>query len=131
MPEPTGHPTLDTLLVWAGVGTILLTLGAGLWRALRAAGRLAGRLVDFLDDWNGEPARPGVPARLGVMERVRGIESWMDGVRHELQPNSGASLRDAVDLANCRLAHLSGDDDHCRQRAPAPPDAPPPAASPP
>lgn len=31
---------------------------------------LLRRLGNLLDDWNGEPARPGVPERKGVMERL-------------------------------------------------------------
>jgi HAMP domain-containing protein len=43
----------------------------------------------FESDWNGEPARPGVPGRAGIMERVAAIEG-------ELKPNGGGSLRDSV-----------------------------------
>lgn len=49
-----------------------------------------GKLHDFLDDWFGTPARPGVPPRLGVMARL-------DAIEHELHPNSSMSMRDAVD----------------------------------
>lgn len=48
------------------------------------------RVTNFLDDWQGEPDRPGVPGRPGVMERLAVIEA-------ELHPNHGASLRDVVD----------------------------------
>lgn len=40
------------------------------------------------------------------MERVSAIEDRLTRVEHELYPNSGGSLRDAVDLANRRLARL-------------------------
>ncbi|MFJ2863669.1 hypothetical protein [Kitasatospora sp. NPDC087314] len=43
----------------------------------------------FTEDWQGTPSRPGVPGRPGVMERL-------DRIEHELHPNSGLSLRDAV-----------------------------------
>lgn len=59
-----------------------------------------------MDDWAGEEPRPGVPGRPGVMERVSVIEDRLTRVEHELYPNSGQSLRDAVDLANQRLARL-------------------------
>lgn len=71
-----------------------------------------------MDDWYGEPERPGVPARPGVMERVSGIETRLNGVVHELHPNDGGSLRDAVDQANTRLRRLCPD--HTE------PDCPPP-----
>jgi len=38
------------------------------WVAARRAE--AARRRAFLDDWQGEPPRPGVPARPGVMERL-------------------------------------------------------------
>ncbi|MBI1757969.1 MAG: hypothetical protein HYR62_01855 [Actinobacteria bacterium] len=52
------------------------------WRRLR-------RLWLLLDDWHGEPPRPGVPARPGVMVRLASIEA-------ELYPNGGTSLKDLV-----------------------------------
>lgn len=128
MPEPTGIAALDAFLVWATVATVIISLGTGLWRFVRAAVRIGRRVNVFFDDWYGQEGRPGVPARPGVLERVQGIEDRMQGVHHELQPNSGASLRDAVDLANCRLERmLTGDDDECRQRS-GDPAHPPPSA---
>lgn len=47
------------------------------------------KVEEFIEDWRGTVARPGVPARAGVMERL-------DGIEHQLKPNSGESLRDAV-----------------------------------
>ena len=38
------------------------------------------RLNYLFDDWNGEPARPGVPRRMGVMERLEQIENKLDGI---------------------------------------------------
>lgn len=55
---------------------------------------------DFLDDWQGAVARPGVPARAGVMERLGVIE-------HEVRHNDGSSLKDAVRRVETKLdAHL-------------------------
>lgn len=51
--------------------------------------KLLREFRQFLEDWNGEPERPGVPARPGLLSRVRFIEA-------ELRPNGGGSLRDAV-----------------------------------
>jgi hypothetical protein len=128
MPDPTGIPALDAALVWATVATVVISLGTGLWRFVRAAVRIGRRVNQFFDDWYGQEGRPGVPARPGVLARVQGIEARMQGVHHELQPNSGESLRDAVDLVNCQLARmLPADDDQCRQRDGEPPHPPPPA----
>lgn len=121
MAAETGIPAVDTVLVWGGA----LSLTAGLltlaWRGIRGGVRLGRRVDEFIDDWRGEPSRPGVPERPGVMVRMAGmedrlavLEDGLDRVMHELYPNSGGSLRDAVDLANHRLALLCPED-------PAPP----------
>ena len=47
------------------------------------------KLMHFIDDVAGEPARPGFDARPGLMERVARIE-------HEITPNHGGSLNDAI-----------------------------------
>lgn len=95
--------------------TWILALVAFALLALRGW-KLLGALKDFLDDVKGEPARPGVPARAGLMERVQRIE-------HEVLPNTGTSLNDAVrrtDEAVVRLeqsvseAHDKLDNDHHR-----------------
>lgn len=72
--------SLWTVGVWA---TFIGVLAVAVWKVLP----LLKKLGNFLDDVGGEPARPGVPARAGLMERVQRIE-------HELFPNSGKSLRD-------------------------------------
>lgn len=79
-----------------------------IWWIGKRTGPTAKKVINFLDDWNGEPARPGVPQRLGVMARL-------DEMHHELHPNSGSSLADAVnrtekqgkELAEQLSAHLA------------------------
>lgn len=53
--------------------------------------------ADLADDLMGEKARPGVPARPGLMERMATVEEKTESIHHEMFPNSGGSLRDAVD----------------------------------
>ncbi|MGW2074300.1 hypothetical protein ACWCPK_38690 [Streptomyces sp. NPDC001953] len=118
----TGNSALDTLLTVGGLLTALVGVAAAVWRVVRAGLRFFHRAELFMDDWYGEPARPGVPGRPGVMERVSGIDDRLTRVEHELQPNSGQSLRDAVDLANRRLARLCPDPDHADHAEP--PDQP-------
>lgn len=128
MEAETGIPALDTVLVWGGAISLsagLLTLG---WRLVRGLVRLGRRVEHVMDDWQGEEARPGVAARPGVMERMAGLEGRMGGVeedlrriRHELYPNSGGSLRDAVDLANRRLALLCPEEPTDRRGTDVPP----------
>ncbi|MFE0545228.1 hypothetical protein [Streptomyces sp. NPDC058891] len=114
----TGNSALDTLLTVGGLLTALVGVAVAVWRVVRAGLRFFRRVELFMDDWYGEPARPGVPGRPGVMERVSGIDDRLTRVEHELQPNSGQSLRDAVDLANRRLARLCPDPDHADRAEP-------------
>ncbi|MCY0957759.1 hypothetical protein [Streptomyces sp. H27-H5] len=97
---------MDTVLVWAGAFTVIAGVVGVLWRLLRGLVRTAGRMDQFMDDWYGEPPRAGVPARPGVLERVGEIEARLARVDHELHPNDGQSLRDAVDRANACLARI-------------------------
>jgi hypothetical protein len=99
--DTTGVASIDTLVIWSIAISAILGGIALVWRAIR---RLARAVDDWIEDWQGTPARPGVPARPGMMERVGGIEQSVDrverrvgAIEHELHPNSGSSLRDAVD----------------------------------
>ncbi|MFI0934558.1 hypothetical protein ACH4RG_22910 [Streptomyces sp. NPDC021019] len=92
-------PEAETVLLWAGALAGLSGLVAVLWRFLRSVGRTWERVDQFMDDWYGQPDRPGVAARPGVMERLGGIEQ-------ELYPDEGGSLRDAVDQVNRRMVRL-------------------------
>lgn len=72
----------------AGLAALGGLSGLG-WRLVRAAWRFGRRIDDFLSDWFGEQARPGIPARPGVMERLQTVEK-------EVTYNDGTSLKDAV-----------------------------------
>lgn len=78
---------------------VALGLLAGGVTVLWQLARFLKRLGDVSDDWNGEPARDGVPGRPGVMARLGAIEA-------ELHPNHGSSLRDAVDRVAATVARL-------------------------
>lgn len=89
-----------------GLVTALWKLGAVMWRGLR-------KVNDFLDDWRGAPARPGISARPGAMERLSNVETSVSNntaqvtlvsrrvqlVEAELKPNGGSSFRDRVERA--------------------------------
>lgn len=62
------------------------------------------KLFSFLDEVTGEPAAFGRPAKPGLVEKVDLISAeqaahteQIQRILHEVYPNSGGSLRDAVD----------------------------------
>lgn len=79
----TGIAWLDFVIVVSGV---VVAIGAGYKVFSSQVAPVVKQLIDFLDDWTGEPARPGVPARSGVMDRLAQLEN-----------NGGKSLKDKVD----------------------------------
>lgn len=86
--------TLETILAAAG-GVAIIASGASGFYVLvvkpgKALRKIGEAVEEFRDDWFGEPERPGVPGRPGVMVRLATIED-------QLHPNHGTSLRDAVD----------------------------------
>lgn len=81
------------------------------------------KIVHFFDDFLGEEERPGVAARPGFSERMsqmekqleKGnekfsvIEDKLDRIDYELRPNSGMSLRDAVNRIERRLEEVEAE----------------------
>lgn len=92
------YPAVAWLLLAAAVVTAFGVLWRKairpVWRRARAFFRA---IAKFLDNWFGTPAEDGQPARPGVVDRLDAIDKRLRTVEHELQPNSGASLRDAMD----------------------------------
>ena len=80
---------MDTGII-VGVITIIGALVA----SARWAYRQVCSLQDLLEDWHGEQARPGVPGRLGVMERLDRIEKTVNSAAFNSQPNHGTSAYD-------------------------------------
>lgn len=110
---------MDTPLIAGLTGLDLTVLGGVLgalgllWRLARRIWPVLRKLTHFVDDLVGEPDRPGVPGRPGVMARLAAIEAHgqqtdrrLDGIEHELKPNSGRSLHDQVTKAAAGVARL-------------------------
>ena len=93
---------------------LCVVVGVFAWKNLRPPTK---GLNHFLEDWNGEEPRKGVTGRPGVMERLQNIDSSqrvtethqskadtffekygpiIDKLDHEMHPNSGSSMADAV-----------------------------------
>jgi hypothetical protein len=97
----TGVAGVDTVAAWCLAGAAILGIAGVVWRGAR---RIVHRFDELVDDWQGTPARVGVAARPGVMARLGAMEQQsaenaaaLVRIEHELHPNSGTSLRDAVD----------------------------------
>lgn len=105
----TGVDPIDALVLWSGAVVAISGALALAWRATRSFRRIGGKVEDFVDDWQGTDPRPGVPGRPGVMSRLGAIEERLARVEHELHPNSGSSLRDAVDRVDQRTRQLTDD----------------------
>lgn len=80
---------IDTGII-VGLITIIGTLIA----CARWTYRQVTSLQDLLEDWHGEESRPGVPGRLGVMERLDRIEKTVNSAAFNSRPNHGTSAYD-------------------------------------
>ena len=110
MSDSTGIGAVDAAVVWAIAIVAILGLLGALWRLVRPLRRIV-QLVDmFWEDWQGTPGRPGVPPRPGVMARLDRIEDRVGIVVHEVRPNGGGSMRDAIDRVDARTAPPPGDE---------------------
>ena len=93
-----GNVTVQQVAFWlAAVSAVVFLLYRKLWPLVRG-------LTHVVDDWVGEPARDGVDERPGVIaslailrDTTADLDKRLAAVEHELHPNSGTSLRDAVD----------------------------------
>lgn len=98
----------------------LLTAATVIIIAAIKTSKFIKKIVHFFDDFLGEEERPGVPPRPGISQRISSIEKSLDvgtekfstieykldRIDYELRPNSGMSLRDAVNRIEQRLQHV-------------------------
>lgn len=98
----------------------LITAVTVLVIALIKTSKFIKKIVHFFDDYFGEEERPGINARPGFSERMASIEKSLevgtekfntieyklDKIDYELRPNSGLSLRDAVNRIEKRVEKL-------------------------
>ena len=62
------HINAEIMATWCGLITVMIGMIAWMTRQMH-------RVSQMLDDWRGTEARPGVPRRPGVMERLEKIEN--------------------------------------------------------
>jgi len=90
------------LMMLAATVTAIGVVGLGLHKAIK----LTKRFIHFLDDYFGEEERPGFPGRPGMQERLRMLEFELQTISYEMKPNSGTSMKDAVNRIEKRLEQL-------------------------
>lgn len=109
-------PAIEVIIIIASVLTALTVISVFSIKI----GRAIKRVIHFFDDFLGEEERPGVPARPGFNERmakfencmnkmnenISNIEDKIQEIEKELKPNSGTSLRDAINRIEARLEIL-------------------------
>ena len=83
----TSHIDIGIVIGLITILGTLVTLGKWSYRQFKA-------IESLLEDWRGEPARPGVPGRLGVMERLESIEKKVNSADFNSRPNHGTSAYD-------------------------------------
>lgn len=87
----------------------IVTIGGGLIFILRQGKTQRKRNDRFDRDWYGEPERPGVPARPGVLEQLLTVRTEVGEIRAEVFPNHGGSIKDAVDRIDIRVKTVETD----------------------
>lgn len=93
---------IATIVAVAGLlGTFAVWLSRLLWRTLT-------RTIHFLDDYFGQPGRPGVMARLDALEGV------VQEIRAETKPNGGSSMRDVITRAADVVADIKDEQSRLR-----------------
>lgn len=80
----------------AALTALTMAVGGIVVWCLRWAWRILSRTMKFLDDYFGEPARPGVPERPGVMARLQRVEDLAREIRNETTTNGGTSMKDEI-----------------------------------
>ena len=83
---------------------------------VRYGWRVTRRTMRFLDDWQGETAREGLPAVPGVMARLKSVEGLVASISAEMHPNGGSSLRDVVHKTAADVADVKAEQAAVRTR---------------
>ena len=97
---------------WALIIEVLSALvtigGAALW-LLKQIREQRLRNERFDRDWYGEPERPGVPARPGVMEQLLSLRTDVNFIKTEVEYNHGSTIKDAVEVTRTTVAEMKDD----------------------
>lgn len=97
IPEWLGGPN-----GWIGIAAVLILLIAFFWKPVKVIWSRLKEFGAFLDQWNGKPEKRdranGIVqhAELGVSARILALEEYTKQIHHEVTPNHGGSIKDAV-----------------------------------
>lgn len=83
----------DEIVTWVVICIIVLSTTIG---AVRKIHPFVKKFTNFMDDWIGEPERPGVESRPGVMERLHRLENLSLSTNYHVRPNHGGSSHDEL-----------------------------------
>lgn len=90
----------------------VVTLIVGVWGFVKFVLPLGRKIIHFLEDWFGEPDRPGVPGRAGVLARlecqaaeIAKLKATAAETNANTKPNHGSSSHDRL-VAELRAARV-------------------------
>jgi len=92
----------EFLIMLAATITAIGVIGVGVHKTIK----LVKRFIHFLDDYFGEEPRPGFDGRPGMQERLKFMEEEISCISYEMRPNSGSSIKDAINRIEERLDKL-------------------------
>jgi len=87
---------------WLGISAVMILLIAFFWKPVRVIWARLREFAAFLDQWNGKPEKKDRSGQIvqhaepGVSARILTLEEKTERIHHEVTPNHGGSIKDAV-----------------------------------
>lgn len=97
IPEFLGGPN-----GWLGYTAVMILLIAFFWKPVKVVWSRLKEFAAFLDQWNGKPEKKDRSGQIvqhaepGVSARILTLEEKTERIHHEVTPNHGGSIKDAV-----------------------------------
>lgn len=97
IPEFLGGPN-----GWLGYTAVMILLIAFFWKPVKVIWSRLKEFAAFLDQWNGKPEQKDRSGQIvqhaepGVSARILTLEEKTERIHHEVTPNHGGSIKDAV-----------------------------------
>lgn len=94
------------IVIAAGIGVVGTALGALSKWVIVPIVKFGRAAMQFFEDFNGEPARPGVEARPGVLERLKVIEHTTGRAEFHLGNGNPVPMRKIVEQHTESIAKI-------------------------